>query len=327
MELRKLRGQVFDLLYGHVARRFNAGFVSDATKVVNYDGFVVNLLGGQRGTKCPSKYSTESNCVWTYTKRRSAFSRPEIVKVRAKAPFEFKLRGEDPRMLKGLLSDSSVFGKHYNSIIRENNKLEADKKVLVADKLELRADKNELVAVKDDLERKLATALAEIDTLKSEKAGTDKDGKDDGKDSSGSESQTIFTGLIDIISKAGVDSDIITGSWSSKRNKKGVFKTKFMLDDVPGAINLKGKTDSILGDSENTRTVGSGSLKMDYYSDGKMIAEASVLEKYKEKIFDFKKMNGGFRINRENDTMTMCDGCNGDFSANTILNAQFEVNI
>jgi len=157
--------------------------------------------------------------------------------------------------------------------------------------------------------------------------GGGKGGKKESKGSAEPGSTTIFTGLLDIISKAGVDSDIITGSWSSKRNKKGVFKTKFMLDDVPGAINLKGKTDSILGDSENTRTVGSGSLKMDYYSDGKMIAEVSVLEKYKEKIFDFKKMNGDFRINRENDSMTMCDGCNGDFSANTILNAQFEVNI
>lgn len=152
-------------------------------------------------------------------------------------------------------------------------------------------------------------------------------GKEEGEGSAEPGSTSIFTGLLDIISKAGVDSDIITGSWSSKQNKKGVFKTKFMLDDVAGAINLKGKTDSILGDSENTRTVGSGSLKMDYYSDGKMIAEVSVLEKYKEKIFDFKKMNGDFRINRENDSMTMCDGCNGDFSANTILNAQFEVNI
>ena len=157
--------------------------------------------------------------------------------------------------------------------------------------------------------------------------GGGKWGEEDSEGSKESGSKTIFTGLMDIISKAGIDSDIITGSWSSKRNKKGVIKTKFMLDDVPGAINLKGKTDSILGDSKNTRTVGSGNLKMDYYSDGKMIAEASVLEKYKEKIFDFKKMNGGFRINRENDTMTMCDGCNGDFSANTILNAQFEVNI
>ena len=305
MELRKLRGQVFNLLRGHVASRFNAGLVSDVTKVKNYDSSVEILLGGQRGTKCPSKYSTESNCVWTYTERRNIF-RPEIVKVRAKAPFEFKLRGEDPRMLKGLLSDSSDFGKHYTSIIQENDDLEATNKELKTD---------------------LAAALEEIDKLKNEKSGTDKDDKGDGKGSSGSDTKNIFTGLLDIISKAGVNSDIITGKWSSKRNKKGVFKTKFMLDDVAGAINLKGKTDSILGDSENTRTVGSGSLKMDYYSDGKMIAEVSVLEKYKEKIFDFKKMNGGFRINRENDSMTMCDGCNGDFSANTILNAQFEVNI
>ena len=174
----------------------------------------------------------------------------------------------------------------------------------------------------------------ELDELNSKSDQKCNDTKTDGKGGDGGNngsaepgSTTIFTGLLDIISKAGVNSDIITGKWSSKRNKKGVFKTKFMLDDVAGAINLKGKTDSILGDSENTRTVGSGSLKMDYYSDGKMIAEVSVLEKYKEKIFDFKKMNGDFRINRENDSMTMCDGCNGDFSANTILNAQFEVNI
>ena len=200
---------------------------------------------------------------------------------------------------------SSAFGKHYTSIIQENDDLEATNKELKTD---------------------LAAALEEIDKLKNEKSGTDKDDKGDSKGSSGSIRKPSLP-ADDIISKAGVDSDIITGSWSSKRNKKGVFKTKFMLDDVPGAINLKGKTDSILGDSENTRTVGSGSLKMDYYSDGKMIAEVSVLEKYKEKIFDFKKMNGGFRINRENDSMTMCDGCNGDFSANTILNAQFEVNI
>ncbi len=100
-----------------------------------------------------------------------------------------------------------------------------------------------------------------------------------------------------------------------------------MIDDVPGTINLKGKTDSILGDSENTRTVGSGSLKMDYYSDNKKIVEVSVLEKYTDKIFNFKKMNGDFRINREKDSMIMCDECNGDFGANTILNAQFEVNI
>ena len=176
------------------------------------------------------------------------------------------------QLLDSLFAIDADYAKTVNKLESTVNKLESDAK-------KLKGQNESLTIVNEKQAKELDELNSKTDQKCNDTATEDKGGGGK-KGSEGSGSKTIFTGLIDIISKAGMDSDIITGSWSSKRNKKGVFKTKFMLDDVAGAINLKGKTDSILGDSENTRTVGSGSLKMDYYSDGKMIAEVSVLKKY-----------------------------------------------
>lgn len=125
--------------------------------------------------------------------------------------------------------------------------------------------------------------------------------------------------------------DIITGTWKSARKNKpnsdDIFSTKFKIDEFRKPLKINSISDSILGDYENPRTVGSGNLKLDYYNNSTKIAEVSIFSNYIDEFFAYKKLGGQLRINREKDSMILVEGFDGNFDVDKIPHVDFEVDI
>ena len=132
-------------------------------------------------------------------------------------------------------------------------------------------------------------------------------------------------GLLDSI-------DSLTGKFKAKRrvNKRGVekFITTFKIDQFPGkdgVIKFKGKADSLLGEAENQRFVGSGNMKLDYNDDdGSKIAEVSVEQHFVDTFLDFSKITGSIRISFDNDSIALSTASGSAFNPNKILTASFD---
>ena len=132
-------------------------------------------------------------------------------------------------------------------------------------------------------------------------------------------------GLLDSI-------DSLTGKFKTKRrvNKRGEekFITTFKIDQFPGkdgVIKFKGKADSLLGEAENQRFVGSGNMKLDYNNnDGAKIAEVSIEQQFVDTFLSFSKIKGSLRISLDDDFIALSLGSGSEFNSNKILNADFE---
>ena len=132
-------------------------------------------------------------------------------------------------------------------------------------------------------------------------------------------------GLLDSI-------DSLTGKFKAKRrvNKRGVekFITTFKIDQFSGkdgVIKFKGKADSLFGEAENQRFVGSGNMKLDYNNDqGSKIAEVSVEQQFVDTFLGFSKIKGSLRVSLDDDFIALSLGSGSEFNSNKILTADFE---
>ena len=132
-------------------------------------------------------------------------------------------------------------------------------------------------------------------------------------------------GLLDSI-------DSLTGNFKAKRkvNRRGVekFITTFKIDQFPGkdgVIKFKGKADSLLGEAENQRFVGSGNMKLDYNNnDGAKIAEVSIEQHFVDTFLGFRKITGSLRVSLDDDFIALSLGSGNEFNSKKILTADFE---
>ena len=132
-------------------------------------------------------------------------------------------------------------------------------------------------------------------------------------------------GLLDSI-------DSLTGNFKAKRkvNRRGVekFITTFKIDQFPGkdgVIKFKGKADSLLGEAENQRFVGSGNMKLDYNNnDGAKIAEVSIEQQFVDTFLGFRKITGSLRVSIDDDFIALSLGSGNEFNSKKILTADFE---
>ena len=138
--------------------------------------------------------------------------------------------------------------------------------------------------------------------------------------------ETIFTPLIHAVDNM-PDQDIITGQWRSIKRRSNT-STEFHLDGYTSPVKMSGDTDSMLGDIGYKAQFGLNSLRLEYYSSKEgWQTDVIVEKKYIERFSNYKIMGGSFLIDRENNTMTMCQQCNGVMDKNPVLTAYFQDNV
>ena len=153
---------------------------------------------------------------------------------------------------------------------------------------------------------------------------------------------SIFSKILDVIEVfdnfADLDqTDSLTGTFQVRRrkNRKGISNVKatflFKDDIVSGTkfrkVRFKDRiTNSLFGDAVNERTSGKGNKKYDYLDNGEKIVELSIEPQFIKRFEVGKNLKGFFRVDLDDNIITMSTGQRDQFKDNKILTADFETN-
>ena len=151
---------------------------------------------------------------------------------------------------------------------------------------------------------------------------------------------SVFSKILDVIEEfdnfANLDQiDSLTGTFRVRRrkNRRGISNVKatflFKDDIISGTkfskVRFKDRvTNTIFGDAVDPRTSGKGNKKYDYLENGDKIVELSIEPQFIKRFEAGQNLKGFFRVNLDDNVITMSTGQRDQFKDNKILTADFE---